>query len=226
MEVIIRYSIFITLLLIPFWLHAESRTGNQIVSIIEVVDQEGVILSNAVISLQEGEISSIPSEAAIMDQVNLQFKPLVLVVKKGRKVVFPNSDNIRHHVYSFSDPKRFEIKLYEGVPKQPLIFDQAGIVILGCNIHDSMTGYIYVSDTPYFWKTDSAGIASLNSLGTPPETVRIWHPWSDQGILPLDVKLSNYKVSSTETIIRYRVTLNVTHPVQLKTFKRRKRDYF
>ena len=231
----IRYLIFTTLFIISCGTNAEPQTAplvTQKTPTIHVVDQTGAPVSNAVISLLQGEITSVPSDAAIMDQVDLQFKPLVLTVKKGRQVIFPNSDNIRHHVYSFSEPKSFEIKLYAGVPKQPLLFDQAGIAVLGCNIHDSMVGYIYVADSPYFWQTSEtgqislAGVTAINQSKQPPERIRIWHPWSDQGTSPIEVKLSDYKVAGEGMNSRYKIVLNITPPAPFKTntFKRQSGD--
>ncbi|WP_460890864.1 methylamine utilization protein, partial [Ramlibacter alkalitolerans] len=83
---------------------------------------------------------------AVMDQVNSEFQPRVLVVTKGSRVRFPNSDTIRHQVYSFSAAKRFELPLYTGTPPEPVVFDRAGVVTLGCNIHDWMKGYVVILD--------------------------------------------------------------------------------
>ena len=88
-----------------------------------------------------------------MDQRGSQFVPHVLPVQAGTSVTFPNSDQIRHQVYSFSASKRFELPLYAGTSASPIRFDQPGIVVLGCNIHDWMIGYVVVLDTPYFGKT-------------------------------------------------------------------------
>ncbi len=144
---------------------------------IHVLDANGAPLMNAVVVI-EAPLVEPENEIAVMDQVDQQFEPTVLVVKKGQLVDFPNSDHIRHHVYSFSRAKRFEIKLYAGVPEAPLLFDQSGLVVLGCNIHDNMLGYIYVADTPYVGKTNQNGsvtIAVAPSLTV--ERITVWHPW-------------------------------------------------
>jgi hypothetical protein len=78
-------------------------------------------------------------------------------------------------VYSFSEPKTFEIKLYKGKPGTPVVFDQPGIVVLGCNIHDAMVGYIVVSDSGWWAKTDAEGLAILPAEA-PIDSVRVWHP--------------------------------------------------
>ena len=85
-----------------------------------------------------------------MAQQGKQFLPDVLVVPVGTSVHFPNRDSVRHHVYSFSPAKKFELKLYTGTPANPVVFDRAGVVTLGCNIHDRMVGWIVVVDTPYY----------------------------------------------------------------------------
>jgi len=112
---------------------------------------------------------------AVMDQVNRTFVPNVLVVPVGSTVEFPNSDSIRHQIYSFSPPKRFELPLYRGKPYPPVRFDQPGIVTLGCNIHDEMMAYVLVTDAPYFGRTDDAGAWSAE-LPRGRYRVSLWHP--------------------------------------------------
>ena len=112
----------------------------------------------------------------VVDQVDKEFVPRVLAVAAGTAVTFPNHDNVRHHVYSFSPAKRFELPLYAGVPAKPVVFDKPGVVVLGCNIHDWMIGYVYVSESPYFAKTGKDGKARLAGLAPGTYVVRIWHP--------------------------------------------------
>lgn len=114
--------------------------------------------------------------AIIVDQVNKEFVPYVLPVQVGTTVSFPNKDNIRHHVYSFSPAKAFELPLYTGSSAAPVLFDKPGAVVLGCNIHDWMIAYIYVSASPYFAKTGASGKAILTELPPGDYTVRTWHP--------------------------------------------------
>ena len=86
----------------------------------------------------------------IIDQRDKQFIPYVTALQVGTSVWFANTDKIRHHVYSFSPAKKFELPLYAGVPAEPVVFDQPGFVTLGCNIHDWMIAYVAVLTTPYF----------------------------------------------------------------------------
>lgn len=110
------------------------------------------------------------------DQIDKQFVPYVKPVLAGTKVYFPNKDNIRHQVYSFSPAKRFELPLYAGTPAEPVIFDKPGVVTLGCNIHDWMIGYIYVSESPWFAITAEDGNTDIINLPSGHYHVRIWHP--------------------------------------------------
>lgn len=110
-----------------------------------------------------------------MDQVNKRFLPDLLLIKQGQSVSFPNSDNIRHHVYSFSTAKQFELKLYAGKPKSSIKFEKNGVIIVGCNIHDSMIGNIYVAKNVAMI-TNSDGKVSID-LDPRTGQISIWHPY-------------------------------------------------
>lgn len=109
-------------------------------------------------------------------QEGRRFVPAVTVVPVGSKVQFPNRDSVRHHVYSFSQAKKFELRLYVGKPANPVEFDRAGVVVLGCNIHDAMVGWVIVSDTPWYAKTPASGQASLADVPAGSYVLRAWHP--------------------------------------------------
>src|SRR3954471_15208166 len=142
---------------------------------ITVKDDKGAPLSDAVVYATGGTVAS-PRKAAVIDQRDKQFVPYVTALQVGTAVMFPNSDNIRHHVYSFSPAKKFELPLYSGVPAEPVVFDKIGFVTLGCNIHDWMIAYLAVLPTPYFQVTRQDGRAMLKDLPTGQYTVQVWHP--------------------------------------------------
>jgi plastocyanin len=110
-----------------------------------------------------------------IDQKDRHFVPRVSVMRTGTTVTFNNSDSVRHQVYSFSPSKVFTLKLYAGAPEAPVVFDKPGLVVLGCNIHDSMIAYVAIVDSPYFAKVPASGSANLN---LPPGRyrMRVWHP--------------------------------------------------
>lgn len=145
-----------------------------------VVDAKNRPVADAVITayppgLKADQIRfSWPQE---MDQQNLQFDPFVLVVPVGANVSFPNRDPVRHHVYSFSPAHPFELKLYGKDETRSVRFDRAGVVALGCNIHDNMVAFIKVVDTPFAAKTDDKGQAALKGLPPGQVQVRIWRPY-------------------------------------------------
>lgn len=113
---------------------------------------------------------------AEIEQKGRKFSPLVSIVQTGTEISFPNNDTVRHHVYSFSPAKIFDIKLYAaGTPGNPGPFDQAGTVVVGCNIHDQMVAYIHVVNTPYFAKTDAAGQARISGLPPGKYVLKAWH---------------------------------------------------
>lgn len=132
---------------------------------LDFVDETGKPVANTVVALIPALKPNFADKAkAIMDQRHNMFTPGVLAVRVNTLVYFPNGDNVRHHVYSFSPAKRFELRLYHGMTADPVLFDQPGQVVLGCNIHDSMVGYIYVVDSEYFGVDNTNGQLSLSSL--------------------------------------------------------------
>jgi plastocyanin len=118
---------------------------------------------------------------AVIDQIDKEFVPRLSVVQTGTAVSFPNKDDIRHQVYSFSPAKTFQIKPYHGTPSQPVVFDKPGTVTLGCNIHDRMIAYVLVVDTPYFARSDARGRARLDGLPPGEYELRAWQPEAKPG---------------------------------------------
>lgn len=176
---------------------------------VHVKDDTGKPVADAVVSVSPRDDTipqTAPPERVVMDQRDKEFVPYVLPVRVGTSVQFPNSDNIRHHVYSFSQAKIFELPLYKGTPAGPVTFDKPGAVVLGCNIHDWMIGYVYVLETPYFEKTASNGEARLTGLPAGAVEVRVWHPrlrdGTDKTLRPATLSADN------ETRIEYSVRLN------------------
>jgi plastocyanin len=137
---------------------------------ITVVDERGTPVPDAIV-VWEGALSQRPTEV-IVDQLDKHFVPYVTMVPPGTAIRFPNSDDIRHHVYSFSDAKTFELKLYHANDAEPVLFDRAGLVTLGCNVHDTMKGYILVSDQPGVVTADNGIVVVPDGV----DMVRVWHP--------------------------------------------------
>lgn len=148
---------------------------------VEVRDLAGRPVRDAVVMVRP--TSGVPagrplkmSGPMVMAQQNVSFQPYVLIAPVGSSVSFPNKDKVRHHVYSFSAAKKFELKLYGKDETRSVTFDRPGPVSLGCNIHDSMIAYIYVTDTPYAAKSGADGVAVVRDAPTGGATLLVWHP--------------------------------------------------
>jgi plastocyanin len=157
---------------------------------VNVATPSGAAAADAVIVLEPLDATPpMHREAAVIDQINKRFAPRVSVVRTGTAITFPNSDRIRHQVYSFSPAKTFSLKLYAGSPNTPVIFDHPGIVVLGCNIHDSMVAFVAVVDSPYFAKTTDAGTVSL-SLPAGRYRLLAWHPNAVAAVAPREITVA------------------------------------
>jgi len=144
---------------------------------IQVSDSSGKPLADVVLTADAEDGAAVPKliRPAEIEQRGLKFLPLVSVIQTGSRIAFPNNDRVKHHIYSFSPAKKFDQKLYSGVAATPQVFDKAGLVVLGCNIHDRMVAYVKVVDTPYFAKTDAAGLARIDLPAAGRYTISAWH---------------------------------------------------
>jgi plastocyanin len=182
------------LVALAFTLLAQAAAASDI-SVL-VTDNKGLPVANAgVFIVYEGAGNIQKSESpAIMDQIDKEFVPDFLIVQKNTPVDFPNSDVVSHHVYSFSKPNEFELELYKGDQHSPQLFDVPGVVILGCNIHDNMLGYILIVDTPWFTKTNANGLATISGLPDKPLTLFAWAA-NSRFLKPIQV--NEYPVNAT-----------------------------
>ena len=144
---------------------------------VQVTDAAGWPSVDAVVYAEAANGQSLPKQlrGVQIEQSGRKFLPSVTVIQTGTAVSFPNHDSVRHHVYSFSAPKVFELKLYSGAGGDPIVFDKPGSVVVGCNIHDQMAAFIHIVDTPYFGKTDATGKLVIDNIQAGKYQVKVWH---------------------------------------------------
>jgi len=147
---------------------------------VRVVDSSGRPVRDAVVTLDpagNARRAPRPGGRFTVSQQNLQFHPFLTIVPVGADVSFPNLDSTKHHVYSFSAAKRFELKLFAKDQSRTVHFDRPGVVALGCNIHDAMSAFVYVTDSAWTVRTNAQGIASFADAPNAPGRVTVWHPY-------------------------------------------------
>lgn len=144
---------------------------------VQIADSAGQPVPDAVVYAEPGggAVATKQTRAVEIEQKGRKFLPLVTVVQAGTEISFPNNDSVRHHVYSFSPAKVFELKLYSGTPGSPVMFDKPGTVVVGCNIHDQMLAYIHIVDTPYFGRSDASGKVRLENVPAGKYTLKLWY---------------------------------------------------
>jgi plastocyanin len=146
---------------------------------VRVVDSSGKPVRDAVVTLYpaSGARPLKPSGRYTVSQQNLQFHPFLSIVPVGADVSFPNFDNTKHHVYSFSAAKRFELKLFAKDQSRTVHFDKPGVVALGCNIHDQMSAFIVITDSQWTARTNGQGVASFSDAPNASGRLVLWHPY-------------------------------------------------
>ena len=175
---------------------------------VRVVDGKGQPVSDAVVTVVVHGAASQPqremTDAAparhVIDQKGLVFTPYVEVFRPGDEVTYRNSDRTRHHVYSFSPIKAFEFVLAPGAVSTPMKLERSGVIAVGCNIHDGMINYLYVTDAPVAARTDSRGRVVFEGLGEGRYNVRVWQPRLPAGRPDLREKSIALAAGETKTL--------------------------
>jgi plastocyanin len=177
---------------------------------VSVLDRDNRGVGDVVVTATPRDAAAAPPASApraVMDQVDRQFVPAVLVVRVGTQVAFPNSDTVAHQVYSFSPAKRFQLALYRGHAHPPLLFDKPELVVLGCNIHDNMLAYILVTPAPYFGTTDASGRLELEGMPAGEYQIELWNPRFNE---PEATLTRSIRISDTEPLA---IPLRLTRPL-------------
>ena len=146
--------------------------------VFRVVDESGGDLEHAALALVPvgAPAAGFQARGAEIRQKDKRFIPLMTAVPTGTAINFPNLDTVRHHVYSFSPAKTFELKLYTGTPAAPVIFDKPGVVVMGCNIHDHMVAYVMVANSPWVGVSDEGGRVAMKGVPAGNYELEYWHP--------------------------------------------------
>lgn len=185
---------------------------------IEISNGEGMPISNAVVTLSldraDATAPNASSNKVSIQQIARSFSPKVSVIAAGQEVFFPNNDDVLHHVYSFSPTKTFEFALYGKDESPGVTFDKTGLVVLGCNIHDRMRGYVYVTDAPYFAVSDDSGRVELTpaKLDSFPQSygINIWHP-EQKSQEPVTETIVVNDQSASEAIFEFSLDIQAQH---------------
>ena len=146
---------------------------------IKVVDTAGKPVRDAVVTLYPTNGAHRPLNPGrfTVAQKSLKFQPFLSVVPIGSSISFPNFDSTKHHVYSFSPAKKFELKLFAKDQSRTVQFDKPGVIALGCNIHDAMSAFIVVTDSKWTQRTNAQGVAMFTDAPNSAGKVTVWHPY-------------------------------------------------
>ncbi len=188
-------------------------------ALLTVRDGRGAPIEGAVVMLQASSGVTLASRLVRRDfsvgQLDREFVPKVSIAAVGARVTFPNRDTVQHSVYSFSKAKSFEIPIYAGESPQVITLDKAGVIAIGCNIHDWMAAYIVVADTPIAELSKADGTVTVNDLPRGKYTARVWHPQLKNGEVTQEFTMLDtegrveLKLELAPTRTRYKPPLNL-----------------
>lgn len=145
----------------------------------QIYDHQQKPLANIVLYLEPLDKKTplnTATKASDIGQINRAFTPYISVVQKGSKVNFTNQDDITHQIYSPIGQNKFSFKIRAGQQHLMPAFSDSGDIAMGCNIHDWMSGYLLVVDTPYFAKSDAQGQIEINVAHQGKYKATLWHP--------------------------------------------------
>jgi plastocyanin len=180
---------------------------------LQLLTVDGKPVAGAVLALRSTQPDRVPAAPvkAVMDQQQRKFVPHVLIVPLNSTVSFPNSDSVSHQVYSFSPARKFQLPLYRGSPNPPVQFDRAGVITLGCNIHDAMRAYIFVVDGQHYGRSDAEGLWTVTAAEPGEYEVQVWHPLARE-LQPFIEKTLTIQAGNQPQ----RLTLQATTPLRLR----------
>lgn len=182
---------------------------------VTVHDSAGQLVPHAAVALMPpagADLSGWTGPTLEMKQEHTLFAPFVLAVGTGGTVSFPNFDEFRHHVYSFSKPKPFELRLYGQDETKTVTFDKAGVVALGCNIHDNMLAYIYVTAAPVYGVTGADGTLTLKGLPAGHYDLTVWHPDLSGAAATAGAELAEGTMAMADVAVALRSVRRVQQP--------------
>jgi plastocyanin len=201
----------VAMLALPAFAAGETAAGTAGIRV-RILDRDGAPVPEVVVSARPLDAAPEPREPASgarMNQQELAFEPHILVVETGSGIAFPNEDDVRHHVYSFSPAKQFNFSIDSGATHEAIRFDVPGVVTLGCNIHDDMLAYIVVVDTPHFAKTGVDGSVEIAGLEPGRYELSVWSSRVAQKHLPRSVEIA---VAAGEIANREYAFIERLHP--------------
>ncbi len=181
---------------------------------VSVIDKDGKPVPDAVVVLVSSTIGapkiSLPQQVSI-NQEKMRFIPAISIVGVGAKARFTNNDPWEHHVRgSAAGVMQFNADTTDGfvlrmdgkaegkaAKTADAVFDKAGAVLLGCHLHASMRGHVYVSDSPWAILTNADGLANFDAVPDGAMQVKVWHADQFIDIAPQRLTLTSAPVKAT-----------------------------
>lgn len=135
-------------------------------------------LENFVVFIKQADsrFFTAPKEPVRSFQRDYHFIPRVLPIVRGTSVVFTSHDSGTHNIHTFkNEPIFFDFSILQDSEYGPIRFNDEGEVMLLCNMHAQMKGFILVLQNPYFSKTGREGSFTIQNVPPGKYELMTWH---------------------------------------------------
>jgi plastocyanin len=196
-------------------LHSPASAGSVQLT---VIDKDGKPAPDVVVLIEparRGAVQPAPEPVQVV-QEDLRFVPFLTVLPAGSTVRFVNRDDYDHHVRStpsgplsaIAPVSSFELRqgpagARRNASSAPTTAEVKlvvpGPIGIGCHLHGSMRGQLFVADTPWFGKTDTQGRVTIDGVPPGDAALRLWHSdqLTEQPALKLVVPVETLRLGAT-----------------------------
>jgi plastocyanin len=134
-------------------------------------------LANAVVHVNGLPPTAPPAEKATLAQDDCMYRPRVQAIVAGQTLDIKNGDPVLHNVHTYKGASTlFNVAQVPGTPNIEKTFSDNGAMLkFKCDVHQWMTGYVWVQNNRYFAVTGKDGDFEIKDVPVGTWEIQAWH---------------------------------------------------